>query len=84
MHPTIETQPASWRRTAMWCGLGLLSCIAIGLLVFYKTLLPDLRARGKLVVVITHDDRYFHLGNQVIKLEDGKVVEYLKTEVGGR
>ena len=51
--------------------------------IFYKTLLPDLRERGKLVVVITHDDRYFHLGNQVIKLEDGKVVEYLKTGVGG-
>jgi len=52
--------------------------------IFYKKLLPDLRERGKLVVVITHDDRYFHLGNQVIKLEDGKVVEYLKTGVGGR
>lgn len=52
--------------------------------IFYKTLLPDLRDRGKLVVVITHDDRYFHLGNQVIKLEDGKVVEYLKPEVVGR
>jgi len=51
--------------------------------IFYKTLLPDLRERGKLVVVITHDDRYFHLGDQVIKLEDGKVVEYLKTGVGG-
>lgn len=52
--------------------------------IFYKTLLPDLRARGKLVVVITHDDRYFHLGNQVIKLEDGKVVEHLKTGVATR
>jgi putative pyoverdin transport system ATP-binding/permease protein len=52
--------------------------------IFYKTLLPDLRERGKLVIVITHDDRYFHLGNQVIKLEDGKMVEYSKTEVGGR
>ena len=52
--------------------------------IFYKTLLPDLRERGKLVVVITHDDRYFHLGNQVIKLEDGKVVEYLKTGLAGR
>jgi putative pyoverdin transport system ATP-binding/permease protein len=52
--------------------------------IFYKTLLPDLRERGKLVVVITHDDRYFHLGNQVIKLEDGKLVEYLKLGVGGR
>jgi putative ATP-binding cassette transporter len=52
--------------------------------IFYKTLLPELRERGKLVVVITHDDRYFHLGNQVIKLEDGKMVEYLNTEVRGR
>jgi putative ATP-binding cassette transporter len=52
--------------------------------IFYKTLLPDLRERGKLVIVITHDDRYFHLGNQVIKLEDGKVVEHLKIGVGGR
>jgi putative pyoverdin transport system ATP-binding/permease protein len=46
--------------------------------VFYKTLLPDLRARGKTVIVITHDDRYFHLGNQVIKLDDGKIVEHVK------
>jgi len=52
--------------------------------IFYKTLLPDLRERGKLVVVITHDDRYFHLGDQVIKLEDGKVVEHMKIGVGGR
>jgi putative pyoverdin transport system ATP-binding/permease protein len=52
--------------------------------IFYKTLLPDLCERGKSVVVITHDDRYFYLGNQVIKLEDGKAVEYLKVEVGGR
>jgi putative pyoverdin transport system ATP-binding/permease protein len=43
--------------------------------IFYRELLPDLRARGKTVVVITHDDRYFHLGDRVIKLEDGKVIE---------
>ncbi|MFO0700818.1 MAG: cyclic peptide export ABC transporter [Nitrospira sp.] len=48
--------------------------------IFYKTLLPDLRARGKTVIVITHDDRYFHLGNQVIKLEDGKVVEHVRID----
>jgi putative ATP-binding cassette transporter len=52
--------------------------------VFYKTLLPDLRARGKSVIVITHDDRYFHLGNQVIKLEDGKVVEHVRAGADGR
>jgi putative ATP-binding cassette transporter len=43
--------------------------------VFYRQLLPDLRARGKSVVVITHDDRYFHLGDRVIKLEEGRIVE---------
>jgi putative ATP-binding cassette transporter len=42
--------------------------------VFYTELLPELRARGKGVAVITHDDRYFHLGDRVIKLDDGKVV----------
>jgi putative ATP-binding cassette transporter len=52
--------------------------------IFYKTLLPDLCKRGKLVVVITHDDRYFHLGSQVIKLEDGKVVERVKAGVEER
>jgi len=43
--------------------------------VFYRQLLPDLRARGKSVIVITHDDRYFHLGDRVIKLEEGRIVE---------
>ncbi|MEZ5515386.1 MAG: cyclic peptide export ABC transporter [Steroidobacteraceae bacterium] len=40
--------------------------------VFYSQLLPDLKARGKAVVVVTHDDRYFHLGDRVVVLEDGK------------
>ncbi|HEU4685320.1 MAG TPA: cyclic peptide export ABC transporter, partial [Nitrospira sp.] len=43
--------------------------------VFYRQLLPDLRTRGKSVIVITHDDRYFHLGDRVIKLEDGHLAE---------
>jgi len=42
--------------------------------IFYWQLLPELRSRGKAVVVITHDDRYFHLGDRVIKLDYGKVV----------
>jgi putative ATP-binding cassette transporter len=42
--------------------------------IFYRHLLPELRSRGKAVVVITHDDRYFHLGDRVIKLDYGKVV----------
>jgi putative pyoverdin transport system ATP-binding/permease protein len=41
--------------------------------VFYYQLLPDLKARGKTVIVISHDDRYYSLADRVIKLESGKV-----------
>jgi putative ATP-binding cassette transporter len=42
--------------------------------VFYEQLLPELRARGKTVVVITHDDRYFPLADRVLKLDNGAIV----------
>lgn len=41
--------------------------------VFYLQLLPELRSRGKTVIVITHDDRYFHLADRLIKLDYGRV-----------
>jgi putative ATP-binding cassette transporter len=41
--------------------------------IFYFQLLPDLKARGKTVIVISHDDRYYSLADRVIKLESGKV-----------
>jgi len=41
--------------------------------IFYRSLLPELRDRSKAVVVITHDDRYYHLGDRIIKLDDGKL-----------
>ncbi len=43
--------------------------------VFYTQLLPDLRARGKTVLVITHDDKYFDLADRIVKLDYGKIVE---------
>jgi putative ATP-binding cassette transporter len=43
--------------------------------VFYKQLLPELQAKGKTIVVITHDDRYYHLADRYIKLDYGQVVE---------
>ena len=43
--------------------------------IFYTRLLADLRARGKTVVVISHDDRYYHLGDRVVKLDYGQLVE---------
>jgi putative ATP-binding cassette transporter len=42
--------------------------------VFYEQLLPELRARGKAVIVITHDDRYFDLADRLLKLDNGQIV----------
>jgi len=39
--------------------------------VFYTQLLPELKARGKTVLVISHDDRYFHLADRIYHLVDG-------------
>jgi putative pyoverdin transport system ATP-binding/permease protein len=41
--------------------------------IFYRELLPELRARGKAVVVISHDDRYYDLGDRIVKLDYGMV-----------
>ncbi|MDC0671979.1 cyclic peptide export ABC transporter [Nannocystis radixulma] len=40
---------------------------------FYDTLLPDLRRRGKAVLAVSHDDRYFHTADRVMTLESGRV-----------
>jgi putative ATP-binding cassette transporter len=42
--------------------------------VFYRQLLPELKERGKAVVVITHDDRYFGLADRIVRLDYGQVV----------
>jgi putative ATP-binding cassette transporter len=39
--------------------------------VFYRRILPELKARGKLVVVISHDDRYFDVADRLLRLTDG-------------
>ncbi len=42
--------------------------------VFYQQLLPELKQRGKAVLVISHEDRYFHLADRLLKLDYGKIV----------
>ncbi len=44
--------------------------------IFYKQILGELKQRGKTVLVISHDDRYFHLADRLIKLDYGKIANY--------
>ncbi len=41
--------------------------------VFYRTILPELQRRGRTVVAITHDDRYFWAADRVLTLRDGRL-----------
>lgn len=49
--------------------------------VFYQQILPELKARGKCIVVISHDDRYFSAADQVLVMESGRLIADLP---GGR
>ena len=42
--------------------------------VFYYQLLPEMKAKGKTVIVISHDDRYYSVADRVIKLDTGRLV----------
>jgi putative ATP-binding cassette transporter len=42
--------------------------------IFYRQLLPELKRRGKTVLVITHDDKYFSLADRVLKLDYGQLM----------
>jgi putative ATP-binding cassette transporter len=39
---------------------------------FYDILLKDLQDRGKTIIAVSHDDRYFHVADRVLKMEFGK------------
>ncbi|VEN73203.1 conserved membrane hypothetical protein [Candidatus Desulfarcum epimagneticum] len=47
---------------------------------FYENILPSLKKKGKTVVAITHDDRYFHIADQVIRMDSGLIVEKWRPE----
>ncbi|MGC9969932.1 MAG: cyclic peptide export ABC transporter [Bryobacteraceae bacterium] len=42
---------------------------------FYEVMLPDLKKAGKTVVAVSHDDRYFHVADRVLRMEYGKFEE---------
>ena len=41
--------------------------------IFYREILDDLTRRGKTVIVISHDDRYFGQADRLVRLEDGQL-----------
>ncbi|RRS09716.1 cyclic peptide export ABC transporter [Pseudoalteromonas sp. J010] len=49
--------------------------------VFYRELLPELRDKGKTVLVITHDDKYFALADRLLKMENGCLTEVTPSAV---
>jgi putative ATP-binding cassette transporter len=42
---------------------------------FYKELLQKLKEKGKTIIAVTHDDRYFDVADRLLKMEEGKVTE---------
>jgi len=45
---------------------------------FYTTLLPELKAQGKTLLVVTHDEHYYDMAyvDHRLKLEEGRLVPY--------
>jgi putative ATP-binding cassette transporter len=41
--------------------------------IFYLELLPELKARGKTVFVISHDDHYYYVADRILKVDYGKI-----------
>jgi putative ATP-binding cassette transporter len=52
--------------------------------VFYRSVLPALRAQNKAIVVISHDDRYFDLADRLIVMDEGRIkrIEDRRTSAG--
>lgn len=42
---------------------------------FYYTVLPQLKNKGKAVVVISHDDRYFDIADKILVMENGMLMD---------
>lgn len=47
---------------------------------FYETLLMELKAMGKTVVAVTHDDHYFHIADRILKMDEGRIATYTRRD----
>jgi putative ATP-binding cassette transporter len=42
---------------------------------YYREILPGLRASGKALLVISHDEDYYDVADRVVRLRDGRIVD---------
>lgn len=47
---------------------------------FYNVLMPELKAKGKTIIAVTHDDNYFYASDRIYKMEYGSCVRYEHTD----
>lgn len=47
---------------------------------FYHTIIPKMKAEGKMIIAITHDDQFFDLADKVLKLDMGRQKSFLVLE----
>ena len=40
---------------------------------FYTEIIPDLKSKGKTVILISHDDKYYHIADKIISLRNGLI-----------
>lgn len=43
---------------------------------FYENILPELKTMGKTVIAVTHDDHYFHIADRLLKMDEGRIIEF--------
>ena len=48
--------------------------------VFYRQLLPELKAAGKTLFVISHDDKYFDCADRLLRMEHGQLSGDIQAE----
>jgi putative ATP-binding cassette transporter len=51
---------------------------------FYEVILKQLKEQGKTVIAASHDDRFFHFADTVIKLDYGKVAQEIENGPMGK
>ncbi len=48
--------------------------------IFYEEILPDLKARGKIIIAVTHDDRWFNIADRIYRMNEGQIEERNRTD----